>query len=52
VVEPNAALADMPEIVSEDPEGGGWFAKIKLTNPAELDALMDREAYEAFLGTL
>lgn len=52
VVEPNAALADTPEIVSEDPEGGGWFAKIKLADPAELDALMDRAAYEAFLGTL
>jgi len=52
VVEPNAALADTPEIVSEDPEGGGWFAKIKLANPTDLDALMDRDAYEAFLGTL
>ena len=52
VVEGNAALGDAPETVNDQPEGSGWFAKIKLANPAEVEALMDRDAYEAFLGTL
>ena len=48
----NAALADAPETVNAAPEAAGWFAKVKLANPAELDALMDRAAYEAYLQTL
>ena len=52
VVEGNAALGDAPETVNDQPEGLGWFAKVKLANPAEVEALMDRDAYEAFLGTL
>ncbi len=52
VVEANAALGSTPETVSEQPEGAGWFAKLKLANPAEVDALMDKAAYEAFLQTL
>ncbi|PHY18007.1 glycine cleavage system protein H [Caulobacter sp. BP25] len=52
VVEGNAELSDTPETVNALPESGGWFAKIKLSNPAEVDALMDRDAYEAFLSTL
>jgi glycine cleavage system H protein len=52
VVEGNAELGDAPETVNALPESGGWFAKIKLSNPAEVDALMDRDAYEAFLATL
>ncbi len=52
VVEGNAALGDAPETVNAAPEGAGWFAKVKLSNPAEVDALMDRDAYEAFLGAL
>lgn len=52
VVEANAELADAPETVNAVPEAGGWFAKLKLSNPAEVDALMDRDAYEAFLSTL
>ncbi len=52
VVEANGELSDAPETVNAVPEAGGWFAKIKLSNPAEVDALMDRTAYEAFLGTL
>jgi glycine cleavage system H protein len=52
VVEANSVLGDSPETVNAAPEAGGWFAKIKLSNPGELDALMDRAAYEAFLGTL
>ena len=52
VVEANAELGDAPETVNAAPEAGGWFAKLKLSNPAEVDALMDRDAYEAFLSTL
>ena len=52
VVGANADLADTPETVNQDPEGAGWFAKIKLSNPAEVETLMDRAAYETYLGTL
>ena len=52
VVEANAALGDAPETVNAAPEAAGWFAKVKLANPAEVDALMDRHAYEAYLQTL
>ena len=52
VVEANAELGAAPETVNAGPEGGGWFARIKVSDPAELDALMDRAAYEAFLGSL
>ena len=52
VVEANGALGDAPETVNAAPEAAGWFAKVKLANPAEVDALMDRAAYEDFLATL
>jgi glycine cleavage system H protein len=52
VVEANAALSDTPEQVGEDAEGSGWFAKLKLSDPAEVEALMDRPAYEQFLQTV
>jgi glycine cleavage system H protein len=52
VVEGNAALADAPETVNDQPEKAGWFAKIKVADKAEYEALMDRAAYEDFLGTL
>lgn len=52
VVEGNAALSDAPETVNDQPEGLGWFAKVKVADPAEVEALMDRAAYEDFLSTL
>ena len=52
VVEVNSDLPDTPETVNAMPEKDGWFARIKLSNPAELDALMDRAAYDQFLSTL
>ena len=52
VVEANTALSDAPETVNAVPEAGGWFAKLKVANPAEVEALMDRPAYEAYLATL
>ena len=51
-VEVDAELPDTPETVNAMPEKDGWFARIKLSNPAELDGLMDRAAYEQFLSTL
>ncbi|MEM7459002.1 MAG: glycine cleavage system protein GcvH [Pseudomonadota bacterium] len=44
----NAALADAPETVNEDPEGNGWFCKIKLSDAGELEGLMDATAYKTF----
>ena len=52
VVEANTALGDEPETVNAAPEHGGWFAKVRLSNPSEVNALMDRGAYEDYLGTL
>ena len=52
VIEGNAALADEPGLVNTDPEGEGWFFKITLSDPAELEALMDESAYKAFVAKL
>ena len=49
VVEANAGLADKPALVNEDAEGQAWFFKVRFADAAELDALMDRAAYEAFV---
>jgi len=46
----NEALTGKPELVNEDAEGAGWIYKIKLAEPSELDALLDREAYLAYVG--
>lgn len=50
VLEINTALNDSPEVVNNDPYNGGWMVKIELSNPAELDSLMDAAAYKAMLG--
>ena len=42
----NEALADDPGKVNQDPMGDGWFIKIKLSDPSQLDALMDDAAYQ------
>jgi len=52
VVESNAALADSPGDVNTEPMGKGWFFKIKLSNKADLDGLMDEAAYAAFVKSL
>jgi glycine cleavage system H protein len=49
VVEANAELAANSALVNEDAEGKAWFFKVRLSNTAELDALMDRAAYDAFV---
>ncbi len=48
----NDALVDEPQRVNTAPEGDGWFFRLKLAQPAELDTLMDADAYAAFLKTL
>ena len=48
VVAVNEALADTPETVNSDPFGAAWMVKLELSNPAELDALMDAAAYEKY----
>ena len=49
VIEANSDVAGTPGLVNEDAEGKAWFFKVRLANPAELDALMDRAAYDAFV---
>lgn len=48
IVEGNAAIVDEPAKVNEDPEGAGWFVKIKLADKGQLAGLMDKAAYDAF----
>ena len=52
VIEGNSKVADDPAIVNSDPEGEGWFFKLKLENPSELDGLMDESAYRDWVKTL
>ena len=52
VLEGNDALEGNPELVNQDPEGEGWFYKLTLSDPDELEALMDEAAYEAFVAKL
>ena len=51
ILEANAAIVDDPAKVNADPEGEGWFVKLKLANAGELSGLMDKTAYEAFCAT-
>ena len=52
VVEGNAAIGDDPELINRDPEGEGWFFKLKLSDPSELHGLMDEAAYREWVKTL
>ncbi len=47
VIAVNEALDEQPELVNEDPYGKAWFFRVRMTNPEELDALMDADAYKA-----
>ena len=51
VVGANADLAATPGLVNDEAEGGAWFFKVRLSNPAELEALMDRAAYDDFIAS-
>ena len=50
ILEVNAALEDAPELVNNDPYGEGWMIKIAVKDAAEIDGLMDADAYAAFIG--
>ena len=50
VTEPNSALTNQPDLINTDPHGKGWLIKVKLSNPAELDSLMNAAAYEAYIA--
>ncbi len=52
IVEVNETLSDEPEIVNNDPQGDGWFIKIKVQDSSELDALMDEDAYQQYIDGL
>lgn len=50
ILEVNPALNDAPELVNQDPYNQGWMVKIKIANPAELNDLLDAEAYKSLIG--
>ena len=52
VTESNPALADDPSLVNSAPEGEGWFFRLTLSDAGELDGLMDKAAYDAFVASL
>ena len=52
VTEGNPLIADDPAIINRDPEGEGWFFKLKLADAGELDGLMDEAAYREWVKTL
>jgi glycine cleavage system H protein len=50
VVAVNRAVVDAPETVNDDPYGAGWLVRVRLTDPGEVDALMDVDAYKQHLA--
>ena len=52
VIEGNAAIADDPSLINREPEGEGWFFKLKLADAGELDGLMDEATYREWITTL
>lgn len=52
VTEGNPSLPDAPETVNQDPQGKGWFFKMEVANPADVEALMDQAAYDKYLAEL
>ena len=52
VVEGNAAIADDPSLINRDPEGEGWFFKLRLADRGDVDGLMDEAAYREWVQTL
>lgn len=52
VIEGNQAVADDPALVNRDPEGEGWFFKLRLDNPGEVEGLMDETSYRDWVKTL
>lgn len=52
VIEGNPAVADEPALVNSDAMGDGWFFRMRLSNPAQLDGLMDEDAYKSYVEGL
>jgi glycine cleavage system H protein len=50
VLEVNTRVVEAPETVNEDPYGDGWLVRIRMSDPSEVDALLDAEAYKSFLA--
>jgi glycine cleavage system H protein len=50
ILEKNAELDNTPEVLNSDPYQAGWMIKIKISDPAEVDALMSADAYQAHIG--
>ena len=50
VIEVNADVVNAPETVNEDPYGAGWLVRIRMSDPSEVDALLDKAAYEQVLA--
>jgi glycine cleavage system H protein len=52
VIQGNQAIADDPALINKDPEGEGWFFKVRLDNPGEVEGLMDETSYREWVKTL
>jgi glycine cleavage system H protein len=52
IIDGNQAISDDPSLVNNDPEGAGWFFKVEVKDPSELDGLMDEVAYREWCKTL
>lgn len=52
IIAVNAALVDQPGLVNQDPNGEGWFFKIRVASRQELDSLMDEAAYQAYAAEI
>jgi glycine cleavage system H protein len=50
ILDVNQKVVDAPETVNEDPYGDGWLIRIRLSDPGEVDALLDADAYKQFLS--
>jgi glycine cleavage system H protein len=50
ITEVNGALNDGPEAINDDPYGAGWLVKVRLSDPSEVDTLLDVDAYKALLA--
>jgi glycine cleavage system H protein len=50
IVEVNEALSSAPETINEDPYDGGWLVRVRLSDPSEVDSLMDADAYQESLS--
>ena len=49
IVEINGDLSDRPELINEDPENDGWFFRMQLSDPSEIEDLLEEAAYQAFI---